>query len=500
MLIKKIDLVLFIIFLLLIFSLINSIFILSGQSLRLDEAQSIWASVKSIPAILLYVAQDVHVPLYELILHFWIQIFGANILYARILSFIFFLGSLPFLYLITKHVINRNAAVLTVFLFSLSPFISWYTFEARMYTLFTFLVCASHYFFLQLLNSNGKKGSLGYFFATLAGIYTHYFFFLLLLTQCLYLIKHFYEKFRETNNFKLFFQYYSGELSGFLSPIFLAVFLFTPWIIYFIMLGSASNTQPFILPPSSITLFQTMVNYFFGLQDPVIQAVLVSLWPLAVVPLFFLFSKREKKIRFKYLAYFLTSSFLPIILVFIISFIRPIFLSRYLILVTPSLFMLFAWILENISFRASRIIIIIVAFVMFCSVLYQNQSAGTPVKENYKAVTDYLNKQAQPGDIIAVSPPFTVYPLMYYYTGHTRMTSIPEWDLYKIGPIQKFTTANMVSQINSYKSVDRNIYIVFSYDQGYEKKIKQYMDNHYLRLIAKKFSPGLELRAYKLRY
>src|SRR6185437_13412271 len=72
------------------------------QSLRLDEAQSLWASTKSVWAIIQYLSLDVHVPLYELILHFWLQIFGVSIIAARSLSFLFFIASLPMLYLLAK--------------------------------------------------------------------------------------------------------------------------------------------------------------------------------------------------------------------------------------------------------------------------------------------------------------------------------------------------------------------------------------------------------------
>lgn len=63
---------------------------LSSQSIRLDEAQSIWVSTKSVPTIITLTSQDVHVPLYGVLLHFWLQFFGNTILAARSLSLLFF--------------------------------------------------------------------------------------------------------------------------------------------------------------------------------------------------------------------------------------------------------------------------------------------------------------------------------------------------------------------------------------------------------------------------
>jgi mannosyltransferase len=54
-------------------------FFLMHQSLRLDESQSLWQSSHTIRGLLRAVAIDVHVPLYHLILHFWIFFFGDSI-------------------------------------------------------------------------------------------------------------------------------------------------------------------------------------------------------------------------------------------------------------------------------------------------------------------------------------------------------------------------------------------------------------------------------------
>ncbi len=73
------------------------------NSLRLDEAQSLWQASHSISGTLKVVAQDVHVPLYHLILHFWILYVGNSIETARTLSMIFFLLTIPAVYLLDSH-------------------------------------------------------------------------------------------------------------------------------------------------------------------------------------------------------------------------------------------------------------------------------------------------------------------------------------------------------------------------------------------------------------
>jgi len=137
---------------------------------------------------------------------------------------------------------------------------------------------------------------------------------------------------------------------------------------------------------------------------------------------------------------------------------------------------------------------------MLVLLVYQNISTTTPLKENYEGVASFLTSHATASDIIAVSAPFTIYPIEYEYQGNTKIETIPLWDRYSHGAIPSYSRAKFISQLNSYKSQYADIFVVLSYDQGYQKDIEQYLDGHYKRLALKDFSPGLEVREYKLRY
>jgi uncharacterized membrane protein len=536
-------------------SCVASVVTLSHLSIRLDEAQSLWVSTKSVPEILKLISQDVHVPLYELILHFWVQLFGNSILAARLLSFLFFLATLPLLYRLCRAVSSRTVALLAATLFSLSPFIMWYSSEARMYTLFALVTTVNHYFFLKLIQTHGKQGKFGYFFTTVLGLYTHYFFAFLLMTQVVFLLsKQLLQRFlhiepseeeiangvgdgsgrtpdptsldsfegqaalaertersegvrlldrrgqgnsrqdpRERNVFdwKLIF-----TVGGVLAA---ASAFFLPWAIYFLQQGGAANTKPLIPPPTSYNLFQTIINFLFGFQSQGIQSLLISLWPLSVLILFLIFTKRSRT-EALYVDYFALATFFPILLVFAASFVHPIFLSRYLILVTPTLFFLIAWLLLSYIKKFAGAIITLLLLGMFGLLLYQNLSTNTPVKEDYSGVSTYLENHAGPSDIIAVSAPFTIYPIEYTYSGVTRITTIPPWDRYNQGAIPAFTMPHLIQQMDTLKQQYDNVYVVLSYDQGYQSDIIKYLDSHFAMVTKKTFSDGLQIREYRLRY
>ncbi|MDE1924804.1 MAG: hypothetical protein KGH79_01315 [Patescibacteria group bacterium] len=44
------------------------------------------------------------------------------------------------------------------------------------------------------------------------------------------------------------------------------------------------------------------------------------------------------------------------------------------------------------------------------------------------------------------------------------------------------------------------MYVLLSYDQGYEKNIKDYFDAHYQQILSINFSQDLNLYEYRLRY
>jgi len=479
-------------------SLLLSIVSLFSQSIRLDESQSIWVATKSVATILQIDAQDVHVPLYTPLLHFWIQVLGTDIITVRIMSLIFFIATLFALYKLSYEASGENVAILTVTLFSLSPFIMWYSSEARMYTLFTFMTCLNHLYFLRMLRSDGEHYKLAYLLSVITGLYTHYFFIFFLLSQVIYATATYFKTYVDRGSIWQWIMK-SRFLTRLYALLFFAFLSFLPWILYVVSYGSASNTPPLLTRPTSDNIIELYVNFFFGFQSEWIQSLMVALWPLSIFLLFFAFTqKRHYPLRDT--NYYLAMSFLPIVIVFTASFIKPIFLSRYLILTTPTLFLLLAWTVVNYTRRLVSGLTLGLVVLMFGFLLYQFSSTAIPVKEDYRSIAQYLAKEAKPDDIIAVTAPFTVYPIEYSYSGIARIDTIPRWNRYKEGGIPPYRDDLLKAQIEEYKKKYSSMWIVFSYDQGYEKNIRDYLDKHLEMKNNIAFSPRIRLIQYKLRY
>lgn len=475
--------------LILLVGVCSSAYLLFTQSIRLDEAQQISMSTKPVLNIIQLIAQDVHVPLYAILVHFWIQVFGTDITAVRTLSFLFFLATLPVLFTMTKESSEDSMPDIAVSLFALSPFIMWYTFEARMYTLFVLVTCLSHLYFLRLVRQGGRSSEIRFTLTTLVGLYTHYFYHLVLLTQFVYLAIYTWKRKPQP----------AAAFKTFMSSAVTAYVFFVPWIVYVLYRGTVSNTMPLIPPPTSYNIFQTFIQFLFGFQNPLIQTVIVSMWPLAIAVLFYAFTRTNRR-PLSNPMYFLASVFLPVLAAFFISYFRPVFLSRYLIFVTPPLFVIIAWMLAGGTTRLFGGGATVLLLIMFAFLLNQGISSYTPVKEDYKGVSEYLSQTATPQDIVAVSAPFTVYPIEYMYTGKSHIVTIPEWDRYEAGPIPAYSDTALQKQMSRYQKQYADIFLVLSYDQGYESRVRRYFDKHYQLLDHKQFSPGLEARKYKLRY
>lgn len=464
-------------------------FNLSAQSIRLDEAQTIWVATKPVNQMLKFIAQDVHTPLYFLIQHYWTLFLGTNINIVRIPSFIFFILTTIFNYKLFLENSNQRVAILSCILFIISPFITWYSLESRMYTQLTFFTVLSHLFFLRLLRTDTRSGKLGFVLSTVLGLYTHYFFSFLTFTQFLYLVL---QKLIINKDFPVFLKAFR--------LFFLAGILFLPWFIYGRLQGLGTNTSPQVAIPNSFSIFQTLLYFLIGFNPSSFEAILIAFWPILSMVALLIFTL-QKKDSGKNINYFLAVTFIPPAIIFLISIlIRPILLPRYLIFILPTFFYLLALLIFNFSKRLQLILSTGLILIMLVFSISQVFSNYTPVKEDYRGLVEDLKFEAKPNDIIVLYAPFTIYPVEYYYKGNTKIETIPQWDRFNQGSIPTYSNANLVSQIDDYKTRYSRLFLALSYDQGNLSDIKGYLDQNYELLENKIYSPGLELRVYKLRY
>src|ERR1051325_8926609 len=138
------------------------VLLLSNKGLWLDETFSIWLANHTVPDMLQWILRiDQHPPLYYLLLHSWIAHNGDTSYYARLLSVLFGVGTIPMIYLIGKRLSGDLVGLAAAVFLALSPFQIYYAQETRMYTLLTFNAAVAMYALVRLLTDSRSLQPIG---------------------------------------------------------------------------------------------------------------------------------------------------------------------------------------------------------------------------------------------------------------------------------------------------------------------------------------------------
>lgn len=149
-------------------------FNLAGQSLYVDEGQTNFAANLSPAKIIRFAQSSDAPPLYFLLEHYWIALFGNSESALRAMSALFGTLSLPVFYLLAKKVLKHSMAVaLAMWLFTFSMAQIWYSREARSYEMASFLAVVSLYALVLFLEHPRTTLFATIVLASVASLYSH---------------------------------------------------------------------------------------------------------------------------------------------------------------------------------------------------------------------------------------------------------------------------------------------------------------------------------------
>ncbi len=475
--------------LLMIFVFCVSYFFLLSHSIRLDEAQTVWQTSRSFVGTIETVAKDVHVPLYYLAVRSWRLLFGPEIENIRILSTLFYVATIPFFYVLVAHSFTRKAAVLATILFSLSPFLHWYGSEARMYSMLVFFVVINQLAFIKifLAKNSGYVWWSMYTLSALLGVLTHHFFAFILVAQTIFYIF-------KRNEFD------KKSIYKFVSVGLTVAGLVGSWIIFGQLTGN-NDTHPMLLQPTSVDVFNVFSQFIIGVQNDIYNTIFLALWPLFVLFIFLSIRHTKTSTTNSFLYFFILCALTPIVLALLVSVtVRPLFLSRYLIVSLPAVYALLGFYItaqENIFGKVMHVCVIgLVSVALF----FQVTSTHTPLVENYRGAADLIASMAGVEDMVIISPPFTTYPIEYYYQGLAKLNTFPPWERFHATPIPPFEIEDLEKAVGEWQKVYQELFLVTSYDQGYEEELRIFLDTNLERIDHIELSPNLNVYRYTLRY
>ena len=370
------------------------------QSFWRDEAFSYFMAKKSVFEIIFLTVKDFNPPLYYLILHFWIKIFGGSEIALRSLSIIFFWATIyiAFLFLNDVFKIKQKKAFFYLLFFVINPFLLYYAFEARMYSMLAFFATLSFYYFL-------KKSYKLYTLVTVLGLFTHYFMIFVVAGQWLFLWM----------NKKKGFQFKK-------SAIYLSGLLFSPWLLFSLLQRNLFSSYWITRPQIKYILGLPVVIYtgiesYYNIDQIVFKKIQSNLFYLSLVLLsilitgvYFYVKKLDKKDRFVFQMLVIWAIGIPIF-VGAISFIKPVFLARYLIFASVGLVLLIIFVLEKINSLARAFLLVL----LFALTINYNQlqlvyGKKTDSGKTLREIKAVMNK----GDSVYVTSDLDYFTAEYY--------------------------------------------------------------------------------------
>ncbi len=195
---KQIDnWIVFLFILVFIIALVLRVIGLDRHELWIDEAYSVIVAQASLHELLRGLAKDAHPPLYFLILHLWMKLFGNGEFAIRFFSLILGLLLIVMLYRAGSTFFTPLVGLVAAFIATTNPMNIFYAQTARMYTLLPLLSLLSILFLVKALEEGGVFAWIGYSISSVAALYTHnYGLFILPIGWLLFLRKTNYPKFK----------------------------------------------------------------------------------------------------------------------------------------------------------------------------------------------------------------------------------------------------------------------------------------------------------------
>ena len=390
---------------------------LTASAIWGDEGSSLLMSHYSVAEIWVHAARDVHPPLYFVLLHGWIELFGDGIFSIRCLSALPGIATVWLGVWLMDLIAPRRASLLAGFLLALLPTAVRYSQEVRMYSLLgLWLIGATIALVYWIRQPRRTRYLVAYVVLMIAAFYTHYFSVLCVLCHWLYM-----GLIRVLPGYRL----RSIQRPGWWLANMAIVLLYLPWVPNLIDLiqhmdqlkanGDVGwgSTVTFSSLPSMIWSLLTQDD---GENLPTLMFIVLPLALLVVTGV--ALARDRSVIRGSVLLVIYTA--LPMLLVFGVSFISPVFIERYLTAYALGLPMIIAMAIDRL-FSVFRVLAltVLVLFVGIELVGLKNNAAVDP-RNQINVMVDYVNRHFVAGDRIVTSDMLWYLPYVYYNRAATQ--------------------------------------------------------------------------------
>lgn len=459
------------------------IYHLGGQSLWYDEGFSVYLSVQNLTSITSRTAADIHPPFYYYLLHFWIKLAGTSEFATRFPSLLCSVATIPLLWRMAADLsplagkpawhaghaslwpwrssLWRAGAIAAV-LAALSPTYVWYAQEARMYSMVVFLSALLVWIFLRMIRPGALTDrrnlfghGLAFFVVGAVAAYTHFYaLFVVAFIAFSTLI------------------WWSGSLRTrlptgltFLTATLAIGMAYLPWAGY--TLNRLTEDTSYYQGALDIVdaLKQTALLFSVGHSLDGSAAT----WAAAGVVGVFALSLIWLATRGGAFSSILLLSYpaIPTLLLFVITYGRPKFHPRYLLLVSPAMFLVIAlwlagawpsprqaarwlgnWIDKLVAILAPGVRVLAACFlvVVFVTAVWSLFTDVRFARDDWRAVAEYIDAHAGSEDtIILISG--HAFPVFTYYYHKDNWTPLPEGYTLSVQNTLGYNIANTLNRV-----------------------------------------------------
>lgn len=375
-----------------------------------DEAFAVLYSEKSLESLwygtvtqVSGVAADVHPLFFYSILHFWMDAVGESAFAVRYLPIIFGVATIALAYRLAGELFGGWVAFVASLLLCLSPFHIAYSQEARMYAQLGFFALLTTLAYVEFVKGRARKWWLLFVLGATATLYSHNLGLLFLSTLGIWILAQAWRN----NEFALLRRLFAAGI--------LIFFLWLPWLLLLPSQYGKIQQAYWVGKPDAVALLQTLLAFSVDFDNARLPVLLLPGALFAVVLLLALISLQSWR-RGRQDSNLLMVGLLvlwPALLLFLVSQIWAVYVTRGLM---PSFLMLsvwVAWALVQLPARAAIIFGVGLAALAVVSLRFYYPYADFP-RPPFREALRFIEANSQPGDALVHDNKLTYFPMRFY--------------------------------------------------------------------------------------
>ena len=373
--------------------------VLNSFPIGLDEPFSIFYAQQNPSEIWEMLGREDNPPLHFYLLHYWMNLFGDSAWSVRSLSLLFSTLTIPVLWKLGRHFLNRDFTVVFILMFILSTFNHYHAVEARTYSLLV-LLFALILFELKTLLFEGNFSVWRFMLWNALILYTHYLAAIVIGVEIALLIV----LFRKLTWNKTFLVFLSWIVSA---------VLYIPGIKLLLVRSSNYSDKGTWVPEPHWSELYGNINRFCNSKYAVVAfAVMVlvaAVWNYRKTLHSFLSKTFTSKFWFATVAFGVPYFGMYVLSIAIVPV--SIFLDRYLLFTTIPLFLALTILMESASgdkLNSWKSLVFILPFAFTCKYLPDSNRADDELAA-------YVRSIRNDKSLILICPDFYYRTFMYHY-------------------------------------------------------------------------------------